>query len=163
MASCVVQQSDEPDKVRADSLGPLQVIRVFWRLTGAETSVLKYIELKTGQSHRGPAWVARVKLSKSRLTVYFGDKALARLSGGGISGNHCDIMTREEYWVSGVKKNGLDRHWAGGGKVFIESSAVAEYLKTTGASTLDRKAFEVVKDLATPDPAKFSIIENAKL
>jgi hypothetical protein len=75
--------------------------------------VLKYIELKTGYADNGPAWVARVKLSKSGRTVYFGSKAFRRATGGGVSGNHYDIVTGDEYWVSGVKRRGLDGHWAG--------------------------------------------------
>ena len=35
----------------------------------------------------------------------------------GLSG--C-METGESYWVSGVKKDGQDRHWAGSGKVLIE-------------------------------------------
>jgi hypothetical protein len=95
--------------------------------------------------------------------VYFNGKALKRLSGGGIAGNYFDIETREEYWISGVKKSGPDRHWAGGGTVFIETSAVAEYLEYTGAAVLDRRRFQVIPDLATPDPAQFKAIENEKL
>jgi hypothetical protein len=66
--------------------------------------VLRYIELKTGYTDNGPAWIARVKLSKSGRTIYFNGKALKRVAGGGISGNHYDIQTGHEYWVSGVKK-----------------------------------------------------------
>jgi hypothetical protein len=32
-----------------------------------------------------------------------------------------------EYWVSGPKKNGRDRHWAGSGPVTIEADVVDEY------------------------------------
>ena len=122
---------------------------------------LKYIELKTGQADKGPAWIARVKLSRSRTTVYFNGKALKR--GGGMSGNHFDIQTGEEYWVSGVKKDGKDRHWAGSGKVAIEASAVEEYLRLIGAGELDRSRLVVVDDLEDPDPSKFYDLENELL
>lgn len=125
--------------------------------------MLKYIELKTGYADNGPAWVARVKVSKSGRTVYFDGKALKRANRGGISGNHYDLQTGEEYWVSGVKKSGLDRHWAGSGVVWIEASAVTEYLRVTGAVELDRSRFEVIADLEEPDPAKFAALEHAKL
>jgi hypothetical protein len=123
--------------------------------------MLKYIELKSGQADKGPAWIARVVLSRSKTTVYFGNKALRRASG--ISGNHRDIETSEEYWVSGVKKDGNDRHWAGSGKVAIEASAVAEYLKTIGNTQLDKTKFVVIDDLPTPDPARFPHLENKPL
>jgi lactam utilization protein B len=32
-------------------------------------------------------------------------------------GNYVDMETGESFWVSGVKKNGEDRRWAGSGKV----------------------------------------------
>ena len=110
--------------------------------------MLKYIELKTGYADNGPAWIARVKLSRSGNTVYFNGKALKRANGGGTSGNHFDIENGDEYWVSGVKKDGGDRHWAGSGKVVIETSAVPEYLRVIGAADLDRSKLEVIDDLA---------------
>jgi hypothetical protein len=39
------------------------------------------------------------------------------------------IETREEYWISGPKKNGEDRHWAGSGKVEIDEDVREEYLR----------------------------------
>jgi hypothetical protein len=125
--------------------------------------VLKYIELKTGYSDNGPAWIARVKLSQSGRTIYFGRKALKRAKGGGISGNHYDLETGEEYWVSGVKRRGLDRHWAGSGIVRIEAGAVAAYLSLIGALELDRSRFEVVPDFEEPDPGRFALLEHARL
>ena len=125
--------------------------------------MLRYIELKTGYSDKGPAWIARVTFSKSRRTVYFNGKALQRASGGGIEGNHFDLRTGEEYWVSGVKKKGLDRHWAGSGTVAIEASAVAEYLGEIGAAQLDRTRFRVIADLPETDPAAFDDIVHARL
>ena len=81
----------------------------------------------------------------------------------GIAGNHYDLVTGEEYWVSGVKKRGVDRHWAGSGKVAIERSAVPEYLEITGAAVLDTKRFEEVQDFPKVYPAEFVHLENAKL
>lgn len=125
--------------------------------------MLKYIELKTGYADCGPAWIARVKLSRSGNTVYFGGKALKRASGGGVSGNYYDIETGEEYWVSGVKRDGHDRHWAGSGKIAIEASAVSEYLRLIGADELDRSKVEIIDDLEEPNPSKFYAVENAKM
>jgi hypothetical protein len=123
--------------------------------------VLKYLELKSGYSDNGPAWIAKVGVSKSGRTLYFNGKALKR--GNGISGNHLDLETGEEYWVSNVKKDGSDRHWAGSGKVFIEASAVADYLAITGASELDRTTFDIVPDLKRTDPSLFYGLENKRL
>lgn len=123
--------------------------------------MLKYIELKTGQAHKGPAWIAHVKMSRSGTTVYFAGKALRQ--GNGASGNHFDIETGEEYWVSGVKKDGTDRHWAGSGKVAIEASAVEDYLELTGAKELDPARLVVVSDSPETDISKFHAIANEPL
>ena len=120
--------------------------------------MLKYIELKSDQNDKGPAWIARVTLSKSGNTVYFNGMALKRR--GGISGNHVDIESGNEYWVSGVKKDGSDRHWAGSGRIAIEESAVPEYLSIVGKSTLDRTRLETISDLPETDIQRLYKLEN---
>ena len=88
---------------------------------------LRYVELKTGHNHNGPASISWVTFSKTGRTVYYRGKRLHRLSGGGVSGNHIDADTGEEYWVSGIKRDGQDRHWAGSGNVEIDPDADEEY------------------------------------
>lgn len=90
-----------------------------------------YIELKTGYGDNGPAWIEKVRFSKSKRSVFFRGKELLNIGGSGL-GNFMDVETREEYWVSGVKKNQQDRHWAGGGPVEIDPSIKHEYLKLIG-------------------------------
>lgn len=77
---------------------------------------IKYIELKTGFSDNGPAWIGVVSFSKSRRTLYFDGKAFQSLNGNGINGNYFEIESGDEYWISGVKKNQSDRHIYGSGK-----------------------------------------------
>src|SRR5262249_133351 len=129
----------------------------------SEGPMLKYIELKTGHSDNGPAWVARVKVSKSGRTVYFNGRALKRSDGKGIEGNHYDLLTGDEYWVSGVKKTGSNRHWAGSGKIAIEMSAIPEYLRITGQERIDASLFDAVPDLPEADASEFSAAEHAEL
>jgi hypothetical protein len=124
--------------------------------------MIRYIELKTGHSDNGPAWIARVLTSRSSQTLYFSDKALRRGGGQLISGNYFDISNGDEYWVSGVKKRGGDRLGAGSGNIGIEASAVADYLQEVGLTVLPRRIV-VVDDLATPDPSKFVGRENATI
>lgn len=90
-------------------------------------SAIRYVELKTGYADNGPAFIARVRFSKTGRTIYFHDRVLKRLPKGGISGNHVDEETGEEYWVSGVKADRADRHWAGSGTVSIDEDAREEY------------------------------------
>jgi hypothetical protein len=51
------------------------------------------------------------------------------LKGSGICANYFEVETGEEYWISGPKKNGEDRHWAGSGKVEIDEDVREEYLR----------------------------------
>jgi hypothetical protein len=101
-----------------------------------------YIELKSGYSDNGPAWIGRVKYSKTGQTIYFNNKGFQKCSG--IYGNYIDVETGEEYWISGVKKNSKDRYWAGSGKIMIDRKIIDEYLIITGQSSIDDRRFEVV-------------------
>ena len=105
-------------------------------------SDLMYIELKTGYSDNGPAWIGYVKLSKSRRTVYFNDHAFQRHISCGA--NYIDVETGEEYWISGIKKRGSNRHWAGNGKIQIDRRAVDEYLSIIGEDSLPSNRFDVI-------------------
>ncbi|WGK95318.1 MULTISPECIES: hypothetical protein [Flavobacterium] len=122
---------------------------------------IMYIENKS-EGHSGSAWIGYAEFSKSGQTVYFDNKALKKLKTTGISGNHFDIETGEEYWVSGIKKNGQDRHWAGGGKVMLDKDCVEEYLKFTNVENVDEKKYIVV-EVEKTDKSRFNEIENLEL
>lgn len=125
-------------------------------------NMLRYIELKSGYHDNGPAWIGRVRLSKSKTTIYFNGRAFHKAKGGGIAGNYFDKETGEEYWISGIKKNGQDRHWAGGGRILIEKDAVDEYLAYRGLEILDPSLYEITNSIAQTDIAKFTEMENRK-
>lgn len=110
---------------------------------------LMYVELKSGWSDDGPAWIGYVRMSKSGKTVYFNDRALQRCRGA--QGNYFDVESGEEYWVSGVKKHSSNRHPAGRGKVTIDSRAVEEFLRLKGWKRLSATDY-VVKDIADGFP-----------
>src|SRR5215218_8972058 len=90
-------------------------------------SRIMYIELKSGYSDNGPASISRITFSKTGRTVYFQGKQLQSSGGQGVQGNYRDVETREEYWVSGPKRDGTDRHSAGGGIVKIDEDVAEEY------------------------------------
>ena len=74
-----------------------------------------YMELKTGYSDDGPAWIGYVKTSKTKKTIYFN-----------------------------LKKKESNRHWAGRGKIMIDRRAVNEYLALIGEKELPLNLFEIV-------------------
>ena len=125
---------------------------------------LRYIELKSGHADNGPAWIGYVTTSKTGRTLYFDGRGLMKLKGqrrGDSGGNYVDMETGESFWVSGVKKNGEDRHWAGSGKVLVEAAAVSDYLQTIGAKTLDKSRFEVTNSIRETDIKRLMRLANA--
>ena len=125
-----------------------------------EHGQLVYIEHKCGLGGAGPAWITRARVSKSGRTVYFHGRALRRLAGGGISGNYFCVETRDEFWVSGVKRGGGDRHWAGDGPVMVDARVREEYRALRGLRALDPLAYRVVSDIADTDVSRFHELEN---
>lgn len=90
-------------------------------------SRLMYIENKDGDIDGYSARIGWVNFSKSGRTIYYRDLVLSRIKGRGISGNHICEETGQEYWVSGVKKNGSNTHPAEPVEVYIDEDAVDEY------------------------------------
>jgi hypothetical protein len=76
--------------------------------------------------------------------------------------NYYDLENREAYWISGLKRNGQDRHWAGGGKVMIDRSIAQEYLSKVDFDILDSHSYELV-DIKPTDKSKFVEMENERI
>ena len=126
--------------------------------------ILRYIELKSGHSDNGPAWIAYVEGSQTGRTLYFNGRGLRKLKGqrrGEAGGNYIDMESGESFWVSGVKKNGQDRHRSGSGKVLVEAEAVAEYLKKIKAKSLDTSCCEVTNTIRPTDIERLSRLANS--
>lgn len=126
--------------------------------------ILRYIELKSGFSDNGPAWIGYASQSKTGRTLYFNGRGLMKLKGqrrDESGGNYIDMETGESFWVSGVKKNGEDRHWAGSGKILVEAEAISEYLKTIGAEKLDESRCEVTNTIRQTDIERLSRLANS--
>ncbi|HEY8782053.1 MAG TPA: hypothetical protein VIM16_10585 [Mucilaginibacter sp.] len=116
---------------------------------------IKYIELKSGYSDDGPAWIGKVEFSKTGQTTYFNNRAFK----GNGHGSCFDIETKKTYWITGIKKNGQNRHWAGKGKIMIDKLVVDDYLKLIDLKKLDLEKFELV-DIDKTDKKRFTAIEN---
>ena len=71
---------------------------------GHRTRIM-YIECK-GQGLTGPARIGRVTYSKTGATVYYRGKQFSKTQG--FKANYVDVDTREEYWISGPRKDGRD-------------------------------------------------------
>ncbi|MDP9174328.1 MAG: hypothetical protein M3O30_10750 [Planctomycetota bacterium] len=79
-----------------------------------------YVEQKNdgncSLSDRGPAEIGEVTFSQTGRTIYFKGRSFQRSRSGG-PGNYFCVESGDTYWISGVKKRGSNRHWAGGGPV----------------------------------------------
>ncbi|WP_128331539.1 hypothetical protein [Apibacter sp. HY039] len=125
-------------------------------------SEIKYIELKSGYSHNGPAWIGFVNFSKSKQTIYFNGKAFKKIGASKILGNYYDLQTMEKYWISGVKKDMTDRYKSSTGEMFIEKKAIEEYLKVIQKGNL-AKHFTICKVIESPSIDETYELENEKL
>jgi hypothetical protein len=69
--------------------------------------------------------IARVRLSKTGKTIDVGEITLLSLGGRGYKSNYIDLATRDQYWVSGPRKDGQDTLYPG--LVGIDEDAREEY------------------------------------
>ena len=105
---------------------------------------LLYIELKTNQNHRGPAWISRAEVSEDGRHVYFKGRTFTQMRSTQCGGNHFDEESYEKYYIGEARKDGRDRHGLGGGVIMIDSRIVDDYLAFRGLKELDPELYEVV-------------------
>jgi len=114
-----------------------------------EKTRIMYIEQKTGDN-AGEARIGRVSFSRTGRTLYYRDKAFMSVGGKGIYGNYfgydrvsfdkavhakmempgplCGFLG--EFWISGPKRNGQDRHSCEPcAAVIIDEDVADEYWK----------------------------------
>jgi hypothetical protein len=124
--------------------------------------LLRYIELKSGHSDNGPAWIGYVTPSKTGRTLYFNGRALMKLKGqrrGEAGGNHVDTETG--IVLRFRRKEERRRPPFGSGKVLVEAAALSDYLMVTGVKTLDRSRYEVADAICQTDIKKLSQLANS--
>jgi hypothetical protein len=122
---------------------------------------LMYVELKSGYADDGPAWIGMAFFSKTGRTIYFNGLVLKK--GQGIKGNCYELQSGDEYWVSGIKERGGDRHWAGKGKIMVDKSILDEYLDFRGMYELNKQRYEIVELNNVPSKEWANEIENERL
>src|SRR5258708_38433185 len=97
------------------------------QLTRGENKRIMYIENKDGDIDGVSGRIGWVTFSQSGRSVYYRGRTLRRAKGGGIRGNFYDEATGQEYWISGVKKEGSNQHWAESIDVQVDGDALEEY------------------------------------
>jgi hypothetical protein len=89
----------------------------------AKKTRIMYIQ--QGRGLEGPGRIGRVSFSKSGRTIYYQGRSFISLGGMGYKTNYLDQETREEYWISGPRKDGQDTLYPG--TVEIDDDAREEY------------------------------------
>lgn len=76
---------------------------------------IMYVQLKTGfDIDAGPAWISRVRFSKTWRTAYFQDRTLHRVTGTAFANNGAnfyDVETEDQFWLSGPKRDQTDARY----------------------------------------------------
>ena len=67
-----------------------------------------YIESKA-EGLSGPARIGRVAFNRTGRTLFYKDKSFQSLKGRGFKANYYQTETGDEYWISGPRRDGLDR------------------------------------------------------
>lgn len=85
-----------------------------------------YIESKA-DGLVGPARIGWVSFSKTGKTLHYGGKSFQSLKGSGFKANYFDVESGDHYWISGPRRDGADRLYAGGPPVDVDEDAWDEY------------------------------------
>jgi hypothetical protein len=86
-----------------------------------------YIESKA-EGLNCPARIGRVTFNRTGRTLYYKGKAFQSLKGSGFKANYRETETGEQYWISGPRRDGLDRLYGKSGLVVeIDDDVREEY------------------------------------
>ena len=90
-------------------------------------SRIMHIESKAG-GLTGPARIGRVTFNRTGCTLYYKDLSFRSLKGAGFKTNYYETKGRDEYWISGPRRDGLDRLYGkSASKVEIDDDVREEY------------------------------------
>ena len=85
-----------------------------------------YMECKSGEAN-GFAKICRVSLSKTGSTLRYQELEFISLKGSGFKSNYLEVGSRDEYWISGPRKDGQDRLYVSAVPVEIDEDVREEY------------------------------------
>ena len=93
----------------------------------AKKTRIMYVEDKS-EGLNGPARIGRVTLSKSGQSLLYGGRIFQRLGGRGLKTNYVEVESGRQFWISGPRKDGLDRLYEKSARpVAIDDDVAAEY------------------------------------
>ncbi|HEX3739063.1 MAG TPA: hypothetical protein VHV29_04995 [Terriglobales bacterium] len=95
----------------------------------AKRSRIMYIESKA-EGLVGPARIGRVFYNKTGCTLQYREQKFQSLKGSGFKSNYREVGTRDEYWISGPRRDGADRLYTSNIPVEIDEDIREEYWTT---------------------------------
>lgn len=87
---------------------------------------IMYIEDKS-EGLEGPARIGRVTYSKSGRSLTYAGRTFQSLDGSGFKANYFDVDNGDGFWISGPRKDGLDRLYETGPPVEVGADVAEEY------------------------------------
>jgi len=91
-------------------------------------SRIMYVESKA-EGLNGRGRIGRVSFWNNGKSLLYDGKTFRRLRGGGYKANYYEVESGDRYWISGPKKNGLDRLYCTPG-IYIDEDVQEEYWRT---------------------------------
>ena len=85
-----------------------------------------YVESK-GAGLEGQARIGRVYFSKTGKTLYYRGLTFRSLKGRGFKANYRELTSRDQYWISGPRRDRDDRLYGGSGGVLIDDDVRVQY------------------------------------
>lgn len=89
------------------------------------TKKTRIVYIEQGGGFQGPGRIGRVSFSKTGRTIHCKGQSFRPLGGMGYKTNYLDVETRDQYWISGPRKDGQDTLYPG--LVEIDEDAREEY------------------------------------
>ena len=91
---------------------------------GEEMKRVMWVEYK-GEGIVGPAKIGWVTVKDKGKRLEYGDQTFRSLNGRGFKSNYYDLKTKEEYWITGCRKDGGNALY--NTDVEIDEDALEEY------------------------------------
>ncbi len=83
-----------------------------------------WIEDKSG-GLTGPARIGWVEVKNGGKKIVYGSQVFRSLRGQGFKANFYDVVTKDEYWISGCRRDGMDALY--NTTVEVDDDALEEY------------------------------------
>jgi hypothetical protein len=98
-----------------------------------------------------------VTFSRTGATLHYGGKSFQSLSGSGFKANYFCVETGEHYWISGPRRDGVDRLYKSDWPVEIDEDVREEYwIEIRGMPEMKDRAQASLSTTKRPNATKLT-------